>query len=216
MRRETSGWEPPSGSRQSAREYAFPTWVSDPMAISAFSALLAKHEPSHIADRLAEVVRIAFHLDVAYVCLRGQSGVHEATHAAPSFDGERPTWQHLLIKWARRSQDQAYGAPYDENGLRFIIRPIGADAEWGFIGAACRRSEFPTMFNTMLLEFIAQFTGAVVREQHGTERPVPVKNHEAALAFLNSLITRSQAKVQMEPDAIYTGTLLPYPSQHDS
>lgn len=200
MSGDTSGQQPLSGSRQNSTEYALPTWVSDPVAISAFSSLLARHQPSRIADRLAEVVRIAFHLDVAYVCLRDQTGVHEATHAAPAFDGNQSTWQHLLIQWARRPQNHPAGAPCYENGLRFIVRPIGAQAEWGFIGAACRRSDFPTPLNTMLLEFIAQFTGAVVREQHGTEMPAPVKMQEPALGCLTSLIM--QAKRRRESDAV--------------
>ncbi|MEP6887241.1 MAG: hypothetical protein ABI945_02860 [Nitrospirales bacterium] len=174
--------------------------MSDPAAISAFSALLSRHEPSHIADRLAEVVRIALHLDVAYVSLRDQGGVHEAIHVAPAFTGARPTWQHLLIQWARRSPDPSDSPPSEENGLRFILRPIGPDAEWGFIGAACGRPEFPTMLNTMLLEFIAQFTGSVVREQHETEIRPPVKTYAAALGLLNSLMT--QAKRQRGPDTI--------------
>ncbi len=148
-----------TGYPQKSTEAALPTWVSDPVAISSFSSLLARHEPSRIADRLAEVVRIAFHLDVAYVCLRDKIGVHEATHVAPAFEGGRPTWQHLLIKWANHSQEHPHNASDNENGLRFLVRPIGGNAELGFIGAACRRSDFPPRSIRRFLEFIPQFTG---------------------------------------------------------
>lgn len=184
--------------RQYAGEEALPTWVSDPAAISAFSTLLSRHEPRYIADRLAEVVRIALQLDIAYVSLRDLAGVHEATHVAPAFHGAQPTWQHFLTQWARRSQDPADRATSDQNGLRFIVRPIGHEAEWGFIGAACGRPEFPTMLNTMLLEFIAQFTAAVVGQHDEAERRPPVKTHEATHGFLHSLMT--QATGQRAPN----------------
>lgn len=181
-------------------------WVNDPASISAFSRVLASYEPRKIADRLAEVVYIAFHLDVAYVCLRDKTGVHEAIQAAATYNGTQIKWPHLLIQSARRSGESSHQDTWDENGLRFLVRPIGLDAELGFIGAASRRKEFPTPINVMLLEFIAQFTSAVVRE-HETKRPAvhtPEPSIDLLASLLNQAKERSVSKGLIPSHRLYT------------
>ncbi|MDF2457636.1 MAG: hypothetical protein K0S79_52 [Nitrospira sp.] len=65
-----------------AHEQELQYGLCDLVALSAFPGLLADDEPAKLAKHLAELLLSTLRLDLAYACVRDQSGgVHEATES---------------------------------------------------------------------------------------------------------------------------------------
>ncbi len=146
--------------------------LGDLVALSALPRLLAEDEPGALAEHLAAILLKTLRLDLAYACVRDHSGgVHEATVTDSLIEDvlsedQGPGSLHTLNRWEHWRNSTDGVVQLNGTTLHVSMRSIGLHAEWGLLGVASQRPEFPTQLEATKFQVIANYTWALIRGQH--------------------------------------------------
>jgi PAS domain S-box-containing protein len=150
--------------------------VRDLLALATIPQTWVGREPAAIAGALADVLIGSLNLDVVFVrlCDPTEGDAIELTRSAS--EQPFPDWLRTRIKEVGHlSRTEILSKRGDAEPYGGIAIPIGVDAEGGLVVAACRRADFPSETDQLLL---------------------PVAANHAATAFQNACLRKQlQAKV---------------------
>jgi PAS domain S-box-containing protein len=146
------------------------------VALSAIPAAWVGRDPAGIARSLADVLSHSLNLDFTFVRLCNPTGgdVTEVTHGGST--RSVPEWLRTrLQEIGHLSGKEIFSEVRGAESYRGIAIPIGVNADGGVVVAACRRDDFPSEIDQLLL---------------------PVAANHAATAFQNACLrTELDAKV---------------------
>jgi PAS domain S-box-containing protein len=136
---------------------ALRTMLRDLVALSAIPTAWVGREPAAVAAGLADALIGLLQLDFVFVRLRlpGTAGEVDATRgrAWNTF----PEWLKGHLPKSGRLSDMEI-IPGIGDGIepcRLVVVPVGVNAEGGVVVAACRRIDFPTEIDHLLLRLAA-------------------------------------------------------------
>jgi len=130
--------------------------LRDLVALSTIPAVWAGREPAAIAAGLADVLVGTLHLDLAFVRLcdpRGGAAVEVMRGNAGN--GFPESLQRQIAGVGQLSRREIIRDLASAEPWRSVVIPIGVDAEGGLVAAACKRTDFPTEVDQLLLSVAA-------------------------------------------------------------
>jgi signal transduction histidine kinase len=150
--------------------------ISDVVALSTLGAVWAGRPRVTIAQDLAQVVQKSLEVEVVYVCLRATAGAAACDSVCASRAGD----EHLgdLIRadvapWLHEPHVAARTPDLSARPAPLLVTPIGIHAEHGIIVTACRRGDFPSETERLLLNVAAnQATLALLTDSARDEQRI--------------------------------------------
>jgi PAS domain S-box-containing protein len=132
--------------------------LRDLVALTAVASVWVGRKPQAIATDLADRLATLLNLEFAFVCLRDSDGSAAAKISrgtAPPADLER--LQQYLDRRLRLSHPEIFPGADAGNGVQGggIVLPLGVNAEFGLVVAACDRPDFPSEIEQLLLSLVA-------------------------------------------------------------
>jgi len=135
---------------------ALRTALRELVALSAIPAAWVGRDPAGIARGLADVLIHSLNLDFTFVRLCNPAGgdVTEATRGGPT--RSFPEWLRTrLQEIGHLSGKEIFSEVRGAESYRGIAIPIGVNADGGLVVAACRRDDFPSEIDQLLLSVAA-------------------------------------------------------------
>jgi PAS domain S-box-containing protein len=190
--------------------------LRDLVALSTIPATWIGREPPDVAAGLADAVIELLQLDFASVRLRDPGGADAVDvmrgNAWPTF----PQWldRHLATSgglWGKEIIPDVGGG---EELLHGVVIPIGVNAEGGVVAAACRRADFPTALDQLLLSLAANHASAafqsarLIHERRGAEEALRAARNELEMKVAERTVElgRSEAYLAEAQRLSHTGS----------
>jgi signal transduction histidine kinase/PAS domain-containing protein len=135
--------------------------LRDLVALSSIPATSIGREPPEVAAGFADALHGLLQVDFAFVrlCDPGGAGAVDAMRGSdwPTF----PHWlQGHLAARGRLTGKEVVTDVDGEERCRGVLIPVGINGEGGVVAAGCRRSDFPSKFDQLLLSLAANYAAS--------------------------------------------------------
>jgi signal transduction histidine kinase len=133
--------------------YRLRTALRDLVALSAIPAAWVGRQPAAIAAGLADVLMDTLYLDFAFVRLNDADGAVAAEVTRGDAGGAFPEWlgRHLADAGEHLRKELLPNVGRDDDGRCGLVIPIGLKGVGGVVAVGCRRSDFPSETDQMLI-----------------------------------------------------------------